>query len=78
MRALGQKLVKCCTLTHTLTHTHTHAAKLVVEIACTHSSQLLQRFSQHVTQLRSLEIVTPRRVAYSTLLVRNPCVHGLN
>ena len=26
MRAYGQKLVKCCT------HTHTHAAKLVVEI----------------------------------------------
>ena len=29
MRACGQKLVKCCTLTHTLTH----AAKLVVRIA---------------------------------------------
>ena len=28
MRAYGQKLVKCCTLTHTLTH----AAKLVVKI----------------------------------------------
>ena len=32
MRALGQKLVKFCTLLHTSTHTHTTAAKLVVRI----------------------------------------------
>ena len=61
MRAIGQKLVKFCTPTHTDTHTHTTAAKLVVRISSKLELLFVRFLWEACIVIRGLNIMRDRR-----------------